>query len=193
MHYKAATNAQDPQVDRLTHEAAEALSPTRVINRIYEGSDGSVSQFFMTSGSGRKTFHDPHSCMLGSNAALTDVGTPDLPTPLGPVKVQESTYNIPGDSARNQFMFCYVVEGKILQDKFQIRNAIMHQMVFGDAGQPSYFLRFIPQNQGVAETLKRQQLVHFIAGMWSSIGPILKGEKNGVPDNSPIIMPEKKK
>jgi exosortase len=191
VHYSAPTHDKDPQVDRLTHEAAEALSPTRVINRIYQGSDGSVSQFFMTSGSGRKTFHDPHSCMLGSNAALTDVGTPDLPTPLGPVKVQESTYQIPGETGRNEFMFCYVVEGRILQDKYQIRNAIMRQMIIGDSGRPSYFLRFIPTNPSASEATKRKQIVHFIAGMWNAIGPILKGDKKGVPDNSPITLPEK--
>lgn len=191
VRYVSLTNAQDPKVDRLPEQEADALSPTRVINRIYQGTDGSYTQLFITSGSGRKTFHDPHSCMLGSNAALTDVGTPDIPTPRGPVKVQESTYQMQGAPELNRMMFCYVVEGKILQDKYQIRNAIMRQMVLGDAGQPSYFLRFLPQTQGI-DDLKRQQLTHFMAGIWNEIGPILVGEKHGLPDSSPIVIPGEK-
>jgi hypothetical protein len=159
--------------------------------RMYKGSDGSFTQFFMTSGSGRKTFHDPHSCMLGSDAVLSDVGTPDIPSPFEPIKVQESTYQMNGMPDKNLMMFCYVVEGKILQNKYQIRNAIMRQMVLGDAGRPSYFLRFLPQTlaQGApAEVIKRNQLTHFIAGMWTQIGPILVGQKPGLPDSTPIQL-----
>ena len=88
-------------------------------------------------------------------------------------------------------MFCYVVEGKLLQNKYQIRNAIMRQMVLGDAGRPSYFLRFLPQTQGL-DDVRRKQLVHFIAGIWTEIGPILVGQKPGIPDSSPIqLAPEK--
>jgi exosortase len=190
--YTCLTNAQDPQVDRLPKDEAEALSPTRVVMRLYQGSDGSVTQFFMTSGSGRKTFHDPHSCMLGSNAELTDVGTPDITTPIGRVRVQESTYVMKGQSENNRMMFCYVVEGNLLQNKYQIRNAIMRQMILGDAGRPSYFLRFLPQTQGL-DDIKRNQLTHFIAGIWTQIGPILVGQKPGLPDPSPILLtPERK-
>ncbi len=186
--YKCPTNAEDPKVDRLTSDEAEALSPTRIINRFYKGSDGSIVQFFMTSGSGRKTFHDPHSCMLGSNAVLQDYGTPDIATPRGPVRVQQSTYKLAGDPGENQMMFCYVVEGKILQDKYQIRNAIMRQMIFGDSGRPSYFLRFLPENEDLPPA-KGKQLEHFIAGMWNEIGPILVGDKEGAVDSSPIKLP----
>ena len=188
VHYASQTNAQNKEVDRLPKQEAEALSPTRVINRVYKGSDGSTVQLFMTSGSGRKTFHDPHSCMLGSNAVMSDLGTPDVPTPLGPVKVQESTYVMQGDPEANRIMYCYVVEGKILQDKYQIRNAIMRQMVLGDSGQPSYFVRFLPQNKGLDE-VRRGQLTHFIAGIWNEIGPILVGKKPGLPDPSPVVLP----
>lgn len=186
--YTAESNAQNPAVDRLQKEEAEALSPTRVINRVYKGSDGSVTNIFMTSGSGRKTFHDPHSCMLGSNAVMTDVGKPDLTTPLGRITVQESTYQLHGDPEPNRIMYCYVVEGKVLQDKYQIRDAIMRQMILGDAGRPSYFVRFLPQSKGL-DDIRRGQLVHFIAGMWGQIGPILAGQKPGLPDPSPIQMP----
>lgn len=189
--YKCLTHDQDPQVDRLPKEEADALSPTRVVMRLYKGTDGSFTQFFMTSGSGRKTFHDPHSCMLGSNAVLSDVGTPTLATPFGPITLQESTYQMQGAPEENRMMFCYVVEGKLLQNKYQIRNAIMRQMILGDAGRPSYFLRFLPQTQGL-DDLKRKELTHFIAGMWNEIGPILVGEKPGMPDSSPIQLPGEK-
>ena len=196
--YTAMTHEQNPEipvVDRLPKQEADALSPTRVVMRMYQGSDKSFTQFFMTSGSGRKTFHDPHSCMLGSDAVLSDVGTPEIPSPFEPIKVQESTYQLQGQPEKNSMMFCYVVEGKLLQNKYQIRNAIMRQMVFGDAGRPSYFLRFLPQTRALdaeGEVIKRKQLTHFIAGIWNQIGPILVGQKPGMPDSSPIQLPGEK-
>ena len=49
-------------------------------------------------------------------------------------------------------MFCYVVQGKVLQNTKQIRNALIWQTFFGDGGQPSYFVRVFQQAPGTGPT-----------------------------------------
>src|SRR5579871_5207901 len=137
-----------PDIDQLSKEVQEALNPTRIINREYEGSDGSRIQFFLTAGNGRKVFHDPHTCSIGSDAVLSDVGVIDVPTPHGTVRLLESRFKHSGQTIEQEFMFCYFVEGKNVQSTEQVRNKMISQMLFGDAGKPSYFFRCINMAQG---------------------------------------------
>jgi exosortase len=173
------------EIDRLSKEVQEALNPTRIINRDYAGSDGSRIQFFLTAGNGRKVFHDPHTCSIGSDAVLSDVGTVDIPTARGTIRVLESRFKRTGQPGEQEFMFCYFVEGKNVQRTEQVRNKMIAQMLFGDSGQPSYFFRCIQEVPGV-EPQKRQQLINFITGMYAQIGDILTGKQHGQPDAPPI-------
>ena len=185
--------APSPTRDKLTKEVNEVLSPMRVIDRTYGGSDGSRINLFITAGNGRKTFHDPHSCSLGSDAVLEDVGSltipvlpgtrPDLPQ----VTLSEHQFHHNNDMDRFEFMMFYVVEGKVVLDPAQARSAIMRQMFYGDAGKPSYFVRITQESPGTDEE-HRQQLVRFTAAIWKHAGPVLSGLEKAAIDKPVEII-----
>ncbi len=186
VRYTSTTRAQDPMLDRITQAEADTLIPTRVINRIYKGSDGSLNQVFITCGSGRTTFHDPHACMRGANTPMTDVARPVITTPRGPLQVQESTFQDVGMPMPTFMMYCYVVNGTVMQDAKQIRGSIMHQMLVNDTGKASYFVRFMPVNIGET-AIRKTQLTHFMSGLWNEIAPVMKGEAPAQADPSPVV------
>jgi exosortase len=176
---------KDRLLDKLTKDVQDQLNPTRVINRTYVGNDGGQIGMFMTAGNARWTFHDPHNCSLGSAAELQDVGVLDIPTSRGTLKVLECRW-IPGKKQEpGLMMYFYVVPGRILQRTEQVHKALVLQTFLGDAGKPSYFLRFTYSTQGVTEE-KRQQMIRFIAAMWESIGPVLECEKPAVAEPKPV-------
>ena len=173
------TAQQNEGVDKLPKEIQEALSPTRIINRNYDSPDGTHVELFMTAGNGRKVFHDPHTCFLGSSAQLRDIGVVDIPTQHGTLHVQESRFRYQGMPDEYEMMFFYVVETKIVQRTEQVRNSMITQMLLGDSGQPSYFVRITQRMPGTDE-VQRQQLVKFITGLWNEVGPILQGQQPAV-------------
>lgn len=180
------TTKESPYVemDTLPEAQLEMLSPLRVVNRNYEGSDGSHIQLFMTAGTGRRVFHDPHNCALGSDAVILDQGPLALKTPVETISVQESHFKETGHPQKTEMMFCYVVQGRVLQTTQQIRNALIWQTFFGDGGQPSYFVRVCQEVPGTDET-QRQQMRNFIAGLWQHIGPVLHGTVPGQAEAPP--------
>ena len=186
-----------PYRDKLTKEVNEVLTPMRVIMRDYGGSDGSHINLFMTAGNGRKTFHDPHSCSLGSDAVLEDVGPLTLPMLPGShpglpqVTLSEHQFHHNNDSDRFEFMMFYVVDGKVLQTPADARRAIMRQMFYGDAGKPSYFVRITQETPGTDEE-HRQQLVRFAAALWKNAGPVLSGLEKAAVDKPVEILEEPK-
>jgi exosortase len=179
-----SVSAVDTEIDRLSKEMEEDLNPLRIINRDYEGSDGSHIQFFLTAGNGRKVFHDPHTCSIGSDAVLRDVGIVEIPTRLGTIRMQESVFHHSGSATEYEVMFCYFVEGRVVQRTEQVRNAMISQMIFGDSGQPSYFFRAFQEAPGTGEA-QRRPLIRFIAGMLDLIGPILSLRQPGLPEPPP--------
>ena len=183
------------ETDTLEHDQLELLSPLRVINRDYVGSDGSKIQLFMTAGNGRRVFHDPHNCALGSNAAIIDLAPLAVPSSKETIRVQEAHYRQTEEVVKSgrtealtteerELMFCYVVEGKVHQRTSEIRNALIFQTFFGDGGQPSYFVRVSQQKAGTGPE-ERKQLINFIGGLWDNIGPVLHGSTAGLPDARP--------
>ena len=191
------SSAPSPSKDKLTKEVNEVLSPLRVISRDYGGSDGSHINVFITAGNGRKTFHDPHSCSLGSDAVLEDIGPLTIPllpgsSPALPqVTLSEHQFHRNGAGDRFEFMMFYVVEGKVVQTPADTRRAIMRQMFYGDAGKPSYFVRITQEVPGTDED-HRQQLIRFTAALWKHTGPILTGIEKAAPDKPVEIMEEQK-
>jgi hypothetical protein len=186
-----------PLRDKLTKEVNEVLSPMRVINRDYGGSDGSHINLFITAGSGRKTFHDPHTCSLGSDAVLEDVGPLTIPLLPGShpglpqVTLSEHQFHHNNDTDRFEFMMFYVVEGKVIQTPAGARKAILRQMFYGDAGKPSYFVRVTQESVGTDEE-HRQQLVRFTAALWKHAGPVLAGLEKAAIDKPVEILEEPK-
>ncbi len=186
-----------PYRDKLTKEVNEVLTPLRVINREYGGSDGSHINVFITAGNGRKTFHDPHTCSFGSNAVLEDIRYLKLPllpdTRPGTLQVtlNECQYHRNGEADRFEFMMFYVVEGKILQTAPDARNAILRQMFYGDAGKPSYFVRITQESPGTDEE-RRQQLIRFTSALWKHIGPVLSGNEKAQPGGPVEIVEDPK-
>ncbi len=186
-----------PYRDKLTKEVNEVLTPLRVINREYGGSDGSHINLFITAGNGRKTFHDPHTCSLGSDAVLEDVGSltipvlPGTPPGLPQIALSESQYHRNKEVDRFEFMMFYVVEGKIVKTAPEARTAILRQMFYGDAGKPSYFVRITQESPGTDEE-RRQQLVRFTAALWKHIGPVLTGLEKAQPGGPVEIIEEPK-
>ena len=184
--YKAV---DDPNNDKLTKEVQENLSPTRVISRVYQGSDGSAMELFITAGNGRKTFHDPHTCMLGSDAVLVDHGQIDVPSASGPVRVMETRFRKGGLPDETEMLICYVVDGKMVPQTEDVRNRIIWQTLFGDGGKPSYCFRVTQRSPGTDAT-RRAQITHFVSGLWSHIGPVLEGKVPGDKDAPPEPIDE---
>ena len=191
------SSAPSPARDKLTKEVNEVLSPLRVINRDYGGSDGSHINLFITAGNGRKTFHDPHSCSLGSDAVLEDVGPLTIPLLSGSqpglpqVTLSEHQFHRNNDMDRYEFMMFYVVEGKVIRTPGDARSAIMRQMFYGDAGKPSYFVRITQESPGTDEE-HRQQLIRFTAAIWKQAGPILSGLEKAAPDGPVEVIEDPK-
>ncbi|HLK56693.1 MAG TPA: exosortase/archaeosortase family protein [Chthonomonadaceae bacterium] len=182
----------DPDRDRLPKEAQDALSPSRVINRDYAGSDGSILHLFITAGNGRKTFHDPHACSMGADARLTDQELVDIPSSQGTLRVLETYYQKADQPYEYIMMYCYVIENKqVVHSKEDMRNAIIRQMVFGDAGKPSYFIRIMHLSAGVDHN-KREQTQRFISALWEQIEPVIMGRVKGLPEPEPQPLPETK-
>lgn len=155
----------------ITPEVKEALNPISYINRLYVGGQGTSGhvEFLLTSGNGRKVFHDPHTCFLGSGYYMHDVGVETIQTAVGPLKVQVSEAERNEDHTRTLLMFCYLVDGNQYQTTQQVNTALIWQLLFGDSGRPSYFLRFRQMNLGTDET-RREELRTFIKAIWSEIG-----------------------
>ena len=181
------TATDTPDFDKLPRVIQEALSPLRVINRTYSGSDSSQLQLFVTAGNGRKVFHDPHTCFLGSSAQLKDVNVIDVPTKYGTIQVQESRFTYMGMPGEYELMFFYVVENKVVQRTEQVRNSMISQLFLGDSGQPSYFVRITQAAPGTDET-QRQQMIRFIAGLWNEDGPIFTGKQPGLSEAPPTPL-----
>jgi exosortase len=186
-----------PSRDKLTKEVNEVLSPMRVISRDYGGSDGSHINLFITAGNGRKTFHDPHSCSLGSDAVLEDIGSLTIPVAAGTrpdlrqVTLSEHQFHRNNDTERFEFFMFYVVEGKVVLNPTDARKAIMRQMFYGDAGKPSYFVRITQDSPGTDEE-HRQQLIRFASAIWKQSGPVLSGLEKALQDKPVELMEEPK-
>lgn len=185
--WKAETTARD--YDKLPKDVQENLHPSRVINRMYRSNKGGQIQVFVTAGNGRKTFHDPHTCALGSNAQVVDIKTVDVPTSYGTVRVQESHYRYTDSPDEQLLMFFYVVEDKVLQKTEQIRNAMILQTVLGDSGIPSYFVRVTQPMPGVDDA-RMKETTDFIAALWDKIGPVMTGKEKALPEPPPTPMDE---
>lgn len=180
--WKADTTQRD--FDRLPRDVQEVLNPSRVINRTYKSAQGGV-QLFITAGNGRKVFHDPHTCALGSNARVMDVRVLDIPTEHGTIRVQESRYKYIDMPDEFVLMFFYVVEDQVVQRTEQVRNRMIWQMLMGDSGKPSYFIRATQLMPGTEEVY-RQQMIEFLTGLWNAIGPILTGKQEARYEPPPV-------
>jgi len=167
--------------DKLPPEVVEELQPIRIVNRNYYGDHGERIEVLMTSGNGRKVFHDPHTCSLGVNAMMNDVGVVEVPTKWGTLRVLESQYRKVNDDQSYKVMIFYVVDDTILQRTEQVRNRLFWQMLFGDNGRPSYFVRILNDLPG-DEPIYREQMKRFIAAYWNQVGDILMGKEPSVPE-----------
>ena len=74
----------------ITPEVKSALNPISYINRYYSGHSGgpALVEMLLTAGNGRKVFHDPHTCFLGSGYDMRDVRVETIQSPMGPLTVQ---------------------------------------------------------------------------------------------------------
>ena len=179
----------DRFLDKLDAKTQDQLKPTRVINRSYRGTDGSELQLFITAGNARWTFHDPHNCSLGSAAVMKDVGEETIHTKRGDIRVLEvTTYQ---DKPENTvlMMFFYVAEGKTLQRTEQMHKKLVWQTFFGDAGQPSYFIRVMQESAGTDDA-KKKQLIDFITALWEASGPVFAGQVQGAFEPPPVSVGE---
>ncbi len=183
--FKAEKTFSTPIFDRLPKNIQDQLKPTRLINRDYTGSDGSLLNLFMTAGNARWTFHDPHNCSLGSDAVLNDVGILTIPTAKGPVTVLESRFQKNGSKDMYEMMYFYVVDGSQLQTTQAMHKSLLFQTILGTSNHPSYFLRFDQRVPGTDEE-KRQQLMHFIAATWEAISPVILNKQHAIEEPPPV-------
>jgi hypothetical protein len=75
-----------------------------------------------------------------------------------------------------------------MQRTAQIQESLIWQTLFGDSGQPSYFLRFSQRSPG-ADLEKRQELMRFIAALWDRISPVIEGKEPGAAQPPPVPAP----
>lgn len=169
------------EFDTLPKEVREELQPLRVVHRIYHGSKGERLELLLTAGNGRKVFHDPHTCSIGMNASLQDISVQNVPTEHGTFGVQESQFRYVANDISYKALFFYVMEDKILQRTEQVRNRLLWQMLVGDSGKPSYFVRITNLMPG-DNAREREDMKRFIAGLWNQIGPILAGQVPTIPE-----------
>lgn len=168
------------EFDTVPKEVREELQPLRVVHRIYHSTRGERFELFLTAGNGRKVFHDPHTCSIGNNASLQDISVQNIPTKHGDLSVQESQFRYINKDFSYKALFFYVMEDKILQRTEQVRNRLLWQMLVGDSGKPSYFVRITNLKPGDHEQ-EREDMKRFITGLWNEIGPILSG-------NAPTVL-----
>ena len=174
-------------IDKLTKDIQETLNPSRIINREYVGSDGSRIGLFITAGNGRRVFHDPHTCMLGSDAILTDIGILNLNSGNDTVPIMETRFRRTSEHIETEMFMCYVVQGDVVPSTQDVRTKMIFQTLFGDGGMPSYFFRVTQLSPGTEEQ-RRAEIQNFVEGMWAQIGPVLKGKVSGDP-NDPAPVP----
>ena len=176
-----------PPIDKLTKDIQETLNPSRIINRVYIGSDGSKIELFITAGNGRRVFHDPHTCMLGSDAILNDIGIQKLNTGNDTLPIMETRFKKSSEKIETEMYLCYVVQGDVVPSTQDVRTKMIWQTLLGDGGMPSYFFRVTQLTQGTDEK-KRSEISNFVEGMWAQIGPIMKGKVEG-DKNDPAPVP----
>ncbi len=153
-----------------------ALNPISYLNRNYAGNAAQPAsvELLLTAGNGRKVFHDPHTCFLGNGYYMHDVRVETIQTPRGPLTVQVSEAENAQDHTTTLLMFCYVVDGTQYQTTQQVNTALVWQLLFGDSGRPSYFLRFRQMTPGT-DKLRQDELRSFIRAVWTEIAPKVVG------------------
>ncbi len=167
-------------------EVKSAINPAAWLDRDYvKLGVGSRVNLLLSAGNGRKVFHDPHTCFLGTGYYMHDVDIETIQTDAGPVTVQVTEAEDPNHN-RSYVMFLYVVGGQQKQTTQQINTSLIWQTLAGDGGRPSYFIRFRHQEIGVTPQ-RKEELKDFIRAIWKQIGvPVMKG-KPADPNAKPQI------
>jgi exosortase len=157
----------DVPIDKVVKEVT---NPKAWLDRNYSSPGRpTMINLLISAGNGRRVFHDPHTCFLGSGYFLHDVGTEKIDTPRGPVTVQLSEVEDP-NHGRSLMMFLYVVGGKQLQTTQAVNWALIGQTLLGDGGKPSYFIRFRQLASGTGPD-RHEELRSFVRAVWSDVGP----------------------
>lgn len=157
----------DVPIDKVVKEVT---NPKAWLDRNYTPTARTTSiNLLISAGNGRRVFHDPHTCFLGSGFFLHDVGTETIQTPKGPVTVQLSEVEDPNHE-RSLMMFLYVVGGRQLQTTQAVNWALIGQTLLGDGGKPSYFIRFRQLANGTGPD-RHEELRSFVRAVWTDVGP----------------------
>lgn len=169
----AGTPFQQVGKDRpIAKEIKDVLNPEGWIDRDYMGKESSMN-LLISAGSGRRVFHDPHTCFMGSGYFLKDTNVETIDTAVGPVQVQVAESEDTRKHTKTLLMFLYVVDGKQIHTTQGVNTAIMWQTLLGDSGRPSYFLRFWQQS-GTDEK-HRTEMKQFIKAVWEKVAPRVTG------------------
>jgi len=154
----------------------EYLKPKAWIDRDYVAAKPRTGfvNLLISAGDGRRVFHDPHTCFLGSGYFLHDVRKETLETPAGPVTVQVAEAENARDHTKSLLMFLYVVDGRQIQTTQGVNTAIIWQTLLGGTGRPSYFLRFRQLAPGTGEE-RLEELRSFIRSVWAAVYPKVVG------------------
>jgi exosortase len=159
-------------------EIKEIINPQTWIDRDYFAKlpkTGSVN-LLISAGNGRRVFHDPHTCFLGSGWILRDTDVEEIQTPAGPVKVQVAEAESLQEKSKSLLMFLYVVDGKQMQTTQAVNTALIGQIFFGESGRPAYFLRFRQMLPGTDEQ-RRKELRELVSTVWTQVAGKVVGTK----------------
>lgn len=156
----------------ITQTVKETLQPETYLDRIYTATPPSIGtiNLFITGGSTRHTFHDPHDCFTGSGYVFRDTQVIRVQTAAGPVDVQEAEAENPKDHTTSLLMFVFIVDGKTYRTMADVHAAILRQTFLGSSGRPFYFIRFRQLAAGT-DNARRQEMLSFVRQLWSVIGP----------------------
>lgn len=145
-------------------ETKRTLKPAQVIDRQYNSiNDGSVD-FALVFGENRDALHDPRACLLGAGGTIADDREEIL---TEGIKVRSCRVTFSGERKSSlQIIYFYLTREGIVSSPTKIRSKLLWDSLALGRKEPVYFLRFVIQDDGSAET--HQKLRDFVCEAWSA-------------------------
>jgi len=180
-HFAGVTGSDVPRTvngyralgdDPVPPDVKAALASADLLSRTYRKAAATVN-FVLIGGTDRSALHDPRSCLIGAGMQIENDRLEALPG----TTVEARTCHAVGQPGIGGYdiIYFYLVNGKIVNQVTQIREAMLWSALLGRRGAPVYFLRFTrdlnPNSQ--EDTREHERLQEFATEMWVKLHPKL--------------------
>jgi len=180
-HFAGVTGSDVPRTvngyralgdDLVPPDVKAALASADLLSRTYRKAAATVN-FVLIGGTDRSALHDPRSCLIGAGMQIENDRLEALPG----TTVEARTCHAVGQPGIGGYdiIYFYLVNGKIVNQVTQIREAMLWSALLGRRGAPVYFLRFTrdlnPNSQ--EDTREHERLQEFATEMWVKLHPKL--------------------